>query len=101
MFIRGFRVARTFKILPKHLKAASGSSSDPDGYDYKPDIEAVSIPATQKVKHFFTFLFRSSFEVYRTFKVSGSSSYTTGLYFRGKAHRALQASHLVFAEYTR
>jgi hypothetical protein len=47
VFIRGFRVARrTFGLL-KHLKAAGGSSSDLDG---EPDIEAVSIPATPKVK---------------------------------------------------
>ena len=51
MFIRGFRVARTFRILPKHLKAAAGPSSDPGGYDCEPDVEVVSIPATPKVRH--------------------------------------------------
>ena len=50
MFIRGFRVARTFGILPKHLKAAAGPSSDTGGYGYEPDTEVVSIPAAPKVK---------------------------------------------------
>ncbi|KAF8477776.1 thioredoxin-like protein [Russula ochroleuca] len=50
VFIRGFRVARTFRILPKHLKAAAGPSSDPDGYDCEPDLEVVSIPATSKYR---------------------------------------------------
>ena len=50
MFIRGFRVARTFRILPKHLKAAGGPSPDSDDYDSEPDIEAVSIAASSKVK---------------------------------------------------
>lgn len=66
MFIRGFRVARTFRILPKHLKAAggpkdsepegpsdgpsgSGLSPDQDSYN-REDLEAVSIPGTSKVK---------------------------------------------------
>ena len=51
MFIRGFRVTRSFRTLPKQLKAA-GPSPDPDDYDLEPDIEAVSIPATTKVKDF-------------------------------------------------
>ena len=50
MFIRGFRVARTLGILPKHLKAAAGPSSHTGGYDYESDTEIVSIPATSKVK---------------------------------------------------
>ena len=50
MFIRGFRVARTFRILPKHLKAAGGPSPDSDDYDSEPDIEAVSMAASPKVK---------------------------------------------------
>jgi hypothetical protein len=50
VFIRGFRVARTFRIFPKHLKAAAGPSPGPDGYDSEPDLEVVSIPATSKVK---------------------------------------------------
>ena len=49
VFIRGFRVARTFRILPKQLKAAAGPSSDLDGYNFEPDIEVVSIPATAMV----------------------------------------------------
>ena len=59
MFIRGFRVARTFGILPKHLKAAAGPSSDTDGHDYEPDIEVVSIPATPKVRDPIDFLYLS------------------------------------------
>jgi hypothetical protein len=50
VFIRGFRVARTFRILPRHLKAAAGPSPDQDGYDFEPDIDVVSISATPKVK---------------------------------------------------
>ena len=50
MFIRGFRVARTFRILPKHLKAAGGPPPDSGGYDSEPDIEAVSIAASPRVK---------------------------------------------------
>jgi hypothetical protein len=50
VFIRGFRVTRAFKILPKHLKAAAGPSPDPDGYDCEPDLEVISIPATSKVE---------------------------------------------------
>ena len=50
MFIRGFRVTRAFRILPKHLKAAAGPSPDPDGYEFEPDLEVISIPATSKVK---------------------------------------------------
>ena len=49
MFVRGFRVARTFKILPKHLKAAGSPSPDSGGYDSEPDIEAVSIAASPRV----------------------------------------------------
>jgi hypothetical protein len=50
VFIRGFRVTRTFRILPKQLKAAADPSPDPDSYDFEPEIEVVSIPATSKVK---------------------------------------------------
>lgn len=56
MFIRGFRVARTLRIFPKHLKAAAGPPPDPDGYDGEPDLEVVSIPATSKVKDSIDFL---------------------------------------------
>ena len=45
MFIRGFRVIRSFWILPRRLEAAAGPSSDPGGYDYDPETEVVSIPA--------------------------------------------------------
>ena len=58
MFIRGFRVARTFKILPKHLKAAGRPSPDSDGYDSEPDIEAVSIAVTRKVFDFSRYFWR-------------------------------------------
>lgn len=51
MFIRGFRVTRSFRALPKQPKAA-GPSPDPDDYDLELDIEVVSIPATTKVKDF-------------------------------------------------
>ena len=50
MFIRGFRVARTFWISPKHLKAAAGPSSDSGGYDRDPDTEVISLSANSKVK---------------------------------------------------
>ena len=49
VFIRGFRVARSFWLLPKHLKAAAGPSPDP-GYDRGPDTELASTPAIPKVK---------------------------------------------------
>ena len=50
MFIRGFRVARTLGILPKHLKAAAvDGPPDPEGHDSEPDNELISIPATTKV----------------------------------------------------
>ena len=49
IFIRGYRVARTFWKLPKHIKAAAGPSPDLDEYDYEPGMEVVSIPATPKV----------------------------------------------------
>jgi hypothetical protein len=50
VFIRGFRVTRTLRILPKHLIAAAGPSSDPDEYDDEPDPELTAIPAITKVK---------------------------------------------------
>jgi hypothetical protein len=37
-------------MLPRRLKAAAGSSTDPDGYDCDPDMEVISIPAVTKVK---------------------------------------------------
>jgi hypothetical protein len=50
VFIRGYRVSRTFWILPRRLKAAAGPSRDPDGYDCDPDTEVISIPAITNVK---------------------------------------------------
>lgn len=50
VFIRGFRVARTFRILPKRLKAAAGPSSEPEGDDFEPEMELISIPATTNVE---------------------------------------------------
>ena len=51
MFIRGFRVARarSFRIFPRHLKAAAGPYPDPGAYDYNSSTELLSIPATTKV----------------------------------------------------
>ena len=56
MFIRGFRVARTLRILPKHLEAAADSLPGPEGHDSEPDNELISIPATTKVGLRLTFL---------------------------------------------
>jgi hypothetical protein len=50
VFIRGFRVVRSLRILPKRLKAAAGPSADPGGYDHDPDTEVISIPADTQVK---------------------------------------------------
>ena len=50
MFIRGFRVARSFGILPRRLEAAAGLDPDPGGYDYDPDKEVVSIPGNSQVR---------------------------------------------------
>ncbi|KAI0280168.1 hypothetical protein BGY98DRAFT_347764 [Russula aff. rugulosa BPL654] len=51
VFIRGYRVARSFWKLPRHrLKAAAGPSPDPDGYDCDPDMEVISIPAITKYR---------------------------------------------------
>ncbi|KAI0281878.1 hypothetical protein BC826DRAFT_1067562 [Russula brevipes] len=47
VFIRGFRVARTLRILPKHLKAAAGPTPDSGDHGREPDAEPVSIPAIQ------------------------------------------------------
>jgi hypothetical protein len=51
VFVRGFRVARTFGIFPKHLKAAAGTS-DADEYDDGPgpEREFISMPAVAKVR---------------------------------------------------
>jgi hypothetical protein len=45
-------MARTFRILPRHLKAAAGPSPEPEGYDFEPGTELVSIPATTEVEIF-------------------------------------------------
>ena len=50
VFIRGFRVARSFWILPRRLKAAAGPSPDPGGYDCDPDPGVISIPEVTKVR---------------------------------------------------
>jgi hypothetical protein len=50
VFVRGFRVARPFWPLPKHLKAAASPPPDPEGSDSDPDTGLVSIPAITKVK---------------------------------------------------
>jgi hypothetical protein len=52
VFIRGLRVTRTFKFLPKRLIGAAGPSTEPGGYDSEPDTEIMSIPATTKVNEF-------------------------------------------------
>lgn len=49
MFLRGFRATRTFKILPKQLKAAAGSSSGPDEDNSEPELELTSIPTIAEV----------------------------------------------------
>ena len=50
VFIRGFRVVRSFWLLPKQIKAAAGPSPDPEGHDYDPSMGIVSVPAITKVK---------------------------------------------------
>jgi len=50
IFIRGFRVTRTLRILPKHLIAAAEPSSDSDEHSNDPDIELTSIPNITEVK---------------------------------------------------
>ena len=52
IFLRGFRVARKYKIFPR-LKGASGPNPDPKGYDVEPDsdimMELISVPAEPEV----------------------------------------------------
>jgi hypothetical protein len=51
-------------MLPKHLKAAGGVSSDGEGYDDEPDIEVISMPAIPKVQYRILLEFsRSSSEI--------------------------------------
>jgi hypothetical protein len=53
IFIRGFRVARTLGILPKHLRAAAKPSTDTDGDDWDsgPEVRLISIPTVSKVSY--------------------------------------------------
>ena len=53
VFIRGFRVIRSFWKLSRRVEAAAGPSLDPGwyGYDHDPDTEVTSIPADTQVKH--------------------------------------------------
>ena len=60
--IRGFRVARTLRIWPKHLKAAADSAPDPEGDGGDSDKGLVSIPAGTQVRTQFNFS-RSSAEI--------------------------------------
>jgi len=55
VFIRGFRVARTLRILPKHLKAAADNPPDAEGHDSEPENELISIPVATKVGLRFNF----------------------------------------------
>jgi len=50
VFVRGFRVARTLRILPKHLKAAAGPSLGPEEDDCEPGVELVSIPSVAQYR---------------------------------------------------
>jgi len=52
IFIRGFRVFHTFKIFPKHLKAAA-EKPDVDEYDSgpEPEKELISMPTATEVKY--------------------------------------------------
>lgn len=59
--IRGFRVARTLRIWPKHLKAAADTAPDPEGDDGESDKGLVPIPAGTQVRTQFNFS-RSSTE---------------------------------------
>ena len=51
VFLRGFCVARTLRILLKHLKAAAEPPPDADGDDDEPYMELVLLPNVTKVKH--------------------------------------------------
>ena len=50
VFIRGFRVFRSFWMMPRRLKAAAGPSSDPGGYDGNTDAELISLSPFTTVK---------------------------------------------------
>ena len=73
MFIRGFRVARTFGILPKHLRPAAKPSTNPDRNDRDsgPDVGLISMPTVSKVSYH-VYVFKSLFD---------ASKYQDPLYF--------------------
>ncbi|KAH8981177.1 hypothetical protein EDB92DRAFT_210315 [Lactarius akahatsu] len=48
IFVRGYRVARTFKLFPR-LRGAAGHTPDPSGHDSDPELEVVSLPSFTKV----------------------------------------------------
>ena len=50
VFIRGFRVSRSFWMLPKRLKAAAGPSSDPGGNGGDPDTEIITLSPVTTVR---------------------------------------------------
>lgn len=47
--MRGFRVTRTLKILPKQLKAAAEPSSNAGENDSELELELTSLPSATKV----------------------------------------------------
>ncbi|KAH9025516.1 hypothetical protein EDB85DRAFT_1893826 [Lactarius pseudohatsudake] len=53
IFIRGFRVARKYKIFPR-LRAAAGPNPDPEGSDEEPDteMELVPVPAVPELSKY-------------------------------------------------
>jgi len=53
IFIRGFRVARTLGILPKHLRAAAEPSTDMAGNDRDSgrEVELISMPTVSEVSY--------------------------------------------------
>jgi hypothetical protein len=48
MFIRGYRVERTFRIFPKKIRAAAEPKKDPSGNDEQ-ETQVVSIPGVTDV----------------------------------------------------
>ena len=50
MFIRGFRVERTFRIFSKKIRAAAEPKPDPSENDDEPETEVVSIPSVTDVR---------------------------------------------------
>ncbi|KAH9970628.1 hypothetical protein BGW80DRAFT_560879 [Lactifluus volemus] len=50
LFVRGFRVTRRLKILPRQLRGAAGNASDSNGHDSEPEMESTSVPMVTKVK---------------------------------------------------